>query len=101
MQQKAKRFVASLPSRKQSRGGSIPDDVHERLFATANGITQQTWGRWPWPWHVQEMFDQGLTEPQQVHDYYGNFAHPHAPGLTLAEYPRYAKAHQTFVQHRG
>lgn len=98
---RAKQFVQSLPGRRQSRGGDIPDDVWERLHAAANGITQQVWGRWPWPQHLQDMYEAGITEPQQVHDFYGAFAHPHAPGLTVAEYPRYAQAHQVFQRHGG
>jgi|SRR5579864_9824957 len=97
---KAKQFVASLPGRRESSGGTIPDDIWHRLTAAAHGISQQVWGRYATPEQIQHLYDNGLHEPQDIHEAFGKLPHPHAPGLTVAEYGPWAKAHETFQRFK-
>jgi hypothetical protein len=98
--QKAKRFVLDLPGRKQSLGGQIPDDLHDRISSAAHGISQQVWGRYATPEQLQWLFDNGYHEPQQIHDVFGAQPHPHATGLTVDEFGQWSKAYDVMQRHR-
>ena len=97
---KARLFVESLPGRKQSLGGQIPDDLHERISSAAHGISQQVWGRYATPEQLQWLYDNGHHEPQQIHDVFGAQPHPHATGLTVDEFGQWSKAYELMQRHR-
>lgn len=97
---RAKQFVASLPGRRQSSGGSIPDDLHDRISSAAHGISQQVWGRYATPEQLQHLYDSGLHEPQAIHDAYGVMPHPHAQGLSVSEYSQWSQAYDVLQKHK-
>ncbi len=94
---KAKQFIQSMPGK---RGIDIPEDIYDRIFNAASGVTQQVWGRHPTPEQMQWLHDNGHHTPDMVKDQFGNLPHPHADGLTVAEYPKYADAYQTMKKHQ-
>ncbi|MGP8161954.1 MAG: hypothetical protein ACLQGJ_12185 [Candidatus Dormibacteria bacterium] len=94
---KGKAFFDALPGK---RGTDIPAEDYDVMYATANGITLPVWGRPVSPAQLQAMYDQGLTTPESIHAAFGKLPHPHAPNVTLGEYQDYAKAHQTYQEHK-
>jgi hypothetical protein len=94
---KAKTFMMGLPGKK---GHDIPEYLHDRIRSAAVGITQSIWGRNPTPHQLQYLYDQGLHTPDQISDAFGALPHPHADGLTVAEFPRYAEAYGVFEEHK-
>lgn len=94
---RAKQFFERLPGK---RGVDIPEDVYDRIYPVARGITEQIWGRPPTPRQLQELYDNDLTHPDQIRQAYGALPHPFAKGLTVAEYQRYLEAYQVYREHR-
>lgn len=97
LQNKARIYVEGLPGK---RGKDIPEELYDRIFSAASGITQQIWGRPPTPHQMQYLFDNGHHTPDKVKDAYGSLPHPHADGLTVGEYPQYLDAYEHYKKHR-
>lgn len=95
--QKAKRYVDALPGK---RGVDIPPDIYDRIFQAASGVSHQIWGRHPTPHQLQYLFDNGHHTPDAIHAVFGGLPHPHADGLTVAEYPQYLSAYDVYRKHR-
>lgn len=94
---RARRYVESLPGK---RGVDIPAEVYDRIYPVARGITEQIWGRPPTPHQLQWLYDEGYTHPEAIREAYGRLPHPHAEGLTVAEYQRYLEAFEVWKTHR-
>lgn len=94
----ARGFLMGFPGK---RDIDIPADTYDRMFSAANGLTQQVWGRSPEPEHMQWLYDNGHTEPDQVKQAFGAMPHPHAPSVTVANYEQYSAAKQMFDQLQG
>lgn len=94
---KAQQFVMQLPGK---RGHDIPEDVHDTITSVGNGIARPMWGRDLDPFQIQALYDAGAHTPEQIHDMLGAMPHPHAPNVSVNDYPRYANAHKVWKDHR-
>jgi len=82
------------------RGIDIPEGRYDKLFDIASGITQPLWGQHPTPHHMQHLHDHDLDTADKMHQgLFGQYKHPRAPGLTVAEYEQWKRAHQVVQQH--
>lgn len=81
------------------RGVHIPEDVYDRMYAIGNGVTLPIWGRPILPHQMQWLYDRGLTQPAQIHAAFSQLPHPHAPNVSVGDYPHYANAMHVFEQH--
>lgn len=104
LQQKLKRHFLSLPGKRAYAGqrgkGWIPAHIYDRIYPVANGITQQIWGDHPTPEQMQALFDAGYHTPDKIHEAYNALPHPHAPNVTVGQYPAYANAVRVYEEHR-
>lgn len=97
MRYRAKQFIQSMPGK---RGTDIPEDLYDRIFNSASGITQQVWGRHPTPEQMQWLHDNGHHTPDAIKEHLGNLEHPHAQGISVSEYTKYEDAFKTYKEHR-
>ena len=86
-------FVNRLPDR------HIPPDEHARIRAVADSIAYPIWGRGASPEQIAYLHANGLTEPAQIHQAFAAQPHPHAPNLTVGEFPLYVSAYKTYREH--
>jgi hypothetical protein len=96
--QRALAFLQQLPGK---RGVDIPADDYDRMYQVANGITLPVWGRPVSPHQLQWLYDQGATTPEAIHAAFNAQPHPHAPNVTVGEFPEYARAYQTHQSNRS
>lgn len=82
------------------RGIDIPEHIYDRIAPVANGITLPLWGRPAAPEQLQWLHDNEVTEPEDIHKAFNGLPHPHAPSVTVGEFPSYAHAMQTFEEHK-
>ena len=81
-------------------GVEIPADKWEKIVPVANSITMPLWGRPAHPEQLQWLADHDMTEPAEIHQAFGQLPHPHAPSISVADYPAYTSALKTFEQHK-
>lgn len=86
-------YVNALPDR------HIPPEEHQKIRAVADSISYPVWGRGAQPDQIAALHAQGLMEPQQIHQAFADLPHPHAPNLTLGEWPQYVSAFNVFKDH--
>lgn len=96
-QARAQQWADALPGR---RGTDIPAETYDTIYHVGNGVTMSVWGRPILPQHIAWLYAQGATTPQAIHQALGQQPHPHAPTVTVGEYPQYAKALQTYRKHK-
>ena len=94
---RAKQWAQALPG---ARGRDIPPHIYDTIYSVGNGVTMSVWGRPILPQQIDWLYRTGAHTPQQIHEALGKQQHPHAPAVTVAEYPHYAKALQTYRKHR-
>jgi hypothetical protein len=82
------------------RGVGVPADVYDKITPVANGIALPMWGRPASLEQIQFLADNDLTEPQQIHQAFGSLPHPHAPSVSVSEFPEFAHALQVFDEHK-
>lgn len=92
----AEAWYLKLPGK---RGIDIPADVYDKMKPVADGITMPLWGRSTLPHQMQWLYDQGKTQPYQIHAAFNELPHPHAPNVKVGEYPDYVSAMQTYQEH--
>lgn len=95
--QMVERWGSTQPGK---RGVDIPAEIFDRIAPAAHGAMLPLYGRPATPEQLQWFHDQGITEPADVHDAVSRMQHPHAPDLTVGEFPRYQQAFDTFRAHR-
>ena len=93
----AKQWADKLPGQ---RGRDIPPDVYDTIYHTANGITMNVWGRPVLPHQIAWLYEQGAHTPQAIHQALGAQQHPHAPGVSVGDYPKYVSALKAYTAHR-
>lgn len=93
---RVKEFLRSLPGK---RGIDIPETDYDRIHEAASGITQSVWGRYPTPEMMQHMYDNGIHHPESIKAWFGKMPHPHAPSVTVDEYPAWSQAYEVHRQH--
>jgi len=81
------------------RGIDIPAERFDKIQQIANGVTLPIWGRPALPDQLQFLHDNDLTEPGQIHDAFSQLPHPHAPNVTVAQYPDYVAALKEHDDH--
>ena len=101
--------MSKLPTRQQvvnvlqampgKRGVNIPADMWDQIHASASGITKQVWGSAPSPEQMQRLYDDGHHEPDAIKEVFNGLPHPHAPSLTVGEYPQFSQALQLYQDH--
>lgn len=91
-------FLHSLPGK---RDIDIPAQIFDRIQPVAHGMAMQVWGRPIEPQQLQDLYDQGHHQPEQVKQALGMLPHPHSPSITVSEYAKYSAAKQMFDQSQG
>lgn len=86
-------YVNRLPDR------HIPPEDHAKIRAVADSIAYPIWGRGASPEQIAYLHQNDLTEPSQIHAAFSAQPHPHAPNLSVGDYPQYVAAFQTYRQH--
>ena len=86
----------SLPG---TRGSRIPEADYDHLYAIASGITLPLWGRPPLPHQMQYLHDNNLRQPGEIHAAFAALPHPHAPSVSVGDFPDYAHAYKTYQDH--
>lgn len=86
-------YVNRLPDR------HVPPEIHAKIRSAANAITLPLWGREIEPQQIADLHAAGMTDPTQIHAAFSALPHPHAPNVTVGEYPAYVQAHKTFMEH--
>ena len=77
----------------------IPPEHFQRIKDVADGITLPLNGRTLLPAQIRWLYDRGIHEPAAIHDAVSKLPHPHAPNVTIGEYPDYAHALKAFEEH--
>lgn len=95
--QRAMAWYLGLPGK---RGIDIPEHIYDRIAPVANGITLPLWGRPAAPEQLQWLHDNEITEPEDIHKAFNGLPHPHAPSVSVGEFPSYAHAMSVFEEHK-
>lgn len=82
------------------RGVGVPADAYDKIVPVANGITLPLWGRPASLEQIQWLHDNGVHEPEDIHKAYNGLPHPHAPSVSVGEFPTYAHAMSVFEEHK-
>ena len=91
-------FLSSQPG---ARGTQIPAEIFDKIAPVAHGISKQIWGSAAEGAQLQALHDQGLHEPEQIHQAFNSLPHPHASSVTVGEYSKYSAAKGMFDEHQG
>lgn len=89
-------YLHSLPGK---RGHDIPEHIHDVITQVGNGIAKPLYGRDLDPFQIQALYEGGYHTPEAIHEAMNSLPHPHAPNVTVGEYPDYAHAHKVFKEH--
>jgi hypothetical protein len=92
----AEEALMALPGK---RGIDIPEEVFDKIHKHASAETLGVWGRHPTPHQLQALHDQGLHEPHQIKEAFGQMPHPHAEGISVADYTRWSSAKDSWDHH--
>lgn len=93
----AQQWLDGLPGQ---RGRDIDPDTYDTIYHVGNGITLPMWGRPILPHQIDALYRMGATTPQAIHQALGQLPHPHAPNVSVADYPVYAQAHKVWTEHK-
>lgn len=94
--QRVSQWFQELPGK---RGVDVPEHEYDRIFAVASGITLPLWGRPPSPQQMQHLWDNKITDPSAIHAAFGALPHPHAPNVSVSDFPAYAQAFKAHEEH--
>jgi hypothetical protein len=81
-------------------GAGVDAQAWEKIAPVANSITLPLWGRPAHPEQIRWLADHDMTEPSQIHGAFGQLPHPHAPSISVADYPKYTHAMQVYEDHK-